>query len=193
MEPTLHHRCFRRFAFNRLTSEELALNLQVRSERSADVDAIREVVREAFGQDDEAKLVDSLREGGYARVSLVAEVDGQIVGHILFSELPIVSSAGVTPALSLAPLAVLPAFQRRGVGSELGRCGLQACRDAGHRIAVVLGHPDYYPRFGFRSELALPLESPFPGPSFMAMELVPGALSGVRGRVKYPPPFGIES
>jgi len=154
----------------------------------ADADAVREVVRLAFGQDDEAKLVDDLRAGGYSRV---AEVEGRVVGHVMFSHLPIITSSGVVASLSLAPLAVRPEYQRRGVGSELMRRGLEACRAAGHRIVVVLGHPEYYPRFGFRAELAVPLKSPFAGPSWMALELAPGALTGIEGRVEYPPPFGV--
>src|SRR5687767_1467058 len=121
----------------------------IRSESPSDIPAIHEVVRAAFGQDDEAVLVDALRDGGYLRVSLVAELDDKIVGHVLFSELPIVTESGVVPALSIAPLAVVPELQKRGIGSELMRRGLDACREAGHRIVVVLGHPEYYPRFGF--------------------------------------------
>jgi putative acetyltransferase len=88
-------------------------------------------------------------------------------------------------------MAVLPDFQRRGIGSKLVEAGLEACRKQGHKIVVVLGHPDFYPRFGFSAELAQPLKSPFGGgEAWMAMELVPGALEGVVGRVEYPPPFG---
>ena len=95
------------------------------------------------------------------------------------------------PALALAPMAVSPAFQLLGVGSELVRRGLDICRDAGHKIAVVLGHPRFYPRFGFSPALAVRLASPFSGKeSFMAAELVPGSLDGVACQVKYPPPFG---
>jgi putative acetyltransferase len=94
-------------------------------------------------------------------------------------------------ALALAPLAVLPENQRQGIGSELVRDGLMACRAAGQRIVVVLGHAHFYPRFGFSSELAVPLNSPFAGEAWMALELVPEALAGVTGRVCYPPPFGL--
>ena len=123
--------------------------------------------------------------------SLVAEEGGRVVGHILFSDLPIVTADGTVEALALAPLAVLPSHQRRGIGSLLVREGLRACREAGHRIVVVLGHPEFYPRFGFSAELAERLKSPFSGPAFMAAELVPGALEGVEGEVRYPPPFGL--
>jgi putative acetyltransferase len=162
----------------------------LREEQPADRSAVYEVVRRAFGQDAEAQLVDRLRDGGYSRLSLVAETDdGQIVGHILYSELPIVGSAGTTPALALAPMAVLPEHQSQGIGSALIRRSLDICRERGHKIVLVLGHKDYYPRFGFSSQLALPLESPYASESFMALELTPGALAGVQGRVEYAPPF----
>src|SRR5262245_50833226 len=116
----------------------------IRHEIAADHEAVRHVNRLAFGQDDEAGIVDALRNGGYVRVSLVAEVEGRVVGHILFSDLPILRDEGTVGALSLAPMAVLPEFQKRGVGSALVRKGLEACREQGHRIVVVLGHPDFY-------------------------------------------------
>jgi predicted N-acetyltransferase YhbS len=172
---------------------ELRLGLTVRAETPQDLEAIREVNRRAFGQEDEARLVDALRDGGYARLSLVAEEGGRIVGHILFSDLPIVTQVGTLPALALAPMAVLPDRQRQGIGSRLVREGLRACAEAGHRIVVVLGHADFYPRFGFSARLAEPLQAPFSGPSFMALELVPGALANVAGQVRYAPPFGLES
>ncbi len=163
----------------------------IRHETPADHEAVRQVNRLAFGQDDEAGIVDALRTGGSVRVSLVAEVGGAVVGHILFSDLPILTDGGTVPALSLAPMAVLPEFQRRGIGSALVQKGLEACRDRGHRIVVVLGHPAFYPRFGFSARLAEPLSNPFHGgEAWMAVELVPGALAGVSGWVRYPPPFG---
>ncbi len=167
------------------------MKVVIRPETGADQDAIRHVNRLAFGQDDEGRLVDALREGGFVRVSLVAERAGQVVGHILFSDLPIITGDGAVAALALAPMAVLPDFQRQGIGSALVQRGLEECRQLGHRIVVVLGHAHFYPRFGFSSKLASHLESPFSGSdSFMAVELVAGALDGVEGRVQYPPAFG---
>jgi predicted N-acetyltransferase YhbS len=171
---------------------ELRLGVTVRAETSEDQEAIREVNRQAFGREDEARLVDSLRDGGYARVSLVAEEVGQVVGHVLFSDLPIVTQTGTLHALALAPVAVLPDRQRQGIGSRLIREGLRVCAEAGHRIVVVLGPPAYYPRFGFSARLAERLKSPFSGPAFMALELTPGGLAGVTGEVRYPPPFGLD-
>lgn len=162
----------------------------IRPETIADHDAIRQINRLAFGHDAEARLVDALREGGYVRVSLVAERDGQVVGHILFSDLPIITEVGIVPALALAPMAVLPAFHRQGIGSALVRRAIEVCREQGHRIVIVLGHPDFYPRFGFSAKLAESLSSPFGGgAAWMALELMPGALAGVTGTVQYPPPF----
>ncbi len=161
----------------------------VRSETTADRRAVRQVNGLAFGRDDESRLVDHLRDEGYVRLSLVAEEDGQVVGHILFSTLPIITSQATIEALALAPLSVIPDRQRQGIGSLLVREGLRVCTEAGHRIVVVLGHPEFYPQFGFSAKMAERLDSPFSGPAFMALELVPGALEGVEGEVRYPPPF----
>ena len=161
----------------------------IRAEERGDVDAVREVNRLAFGQDAEGRLVDRLRDEAYARVSLVAEVDGHIVGHILFSDLPIVAEGQVIPAVALAPMAVVPDHQRRGIGSALVRAGLAACREHGFRVAIVLGHRAFYPRFGFSSALARQIKASYSGEDFMAVELEPGAMAGAVGRVAYPPPF----
>ncbi|MCY3811244.1 MAG: N-acetyltransferase [Gammaproteobacteria bacterium] len=161
---------------------------QVRPEGRSDLDAIRTVNREAFGSEAEADLVDALRANGEAALSLVAENDSGVVGHILFSHLPIRTSARDVAAVALAPMSVLPRWQRRGVGSALVRTGLDRCREAGLEAVVVLGHPTYYPRFGFSARLAEPLQAPFSGPAFMALELVPGALSA-GGVVHYPDAF----
>ena len=165
------------------------MNLLIREEQPQDRAAIHRVVESAFGQSLEARLVDRLREDGYFRLSLVAETGGKIVGHLLFSQLAIVSPERTIDALALAPLAVAPERQSQGIGTELTRRGLDLCRERGQRIVIVLGHPHYYPRFGFSPELARPLESPYAGDSFMALELVPGALDSVTGRVEYTPPF----
>lgn len=168
----------------------MSMTLTIRPETPADLNAIHETNRLAFGQDAEADLVDGLRAGGFVRLSLVAEIGGEIVGHILFSRLPIITETGVVEALSLAPMAVRPTHQRRRIGTRLVEEGLRACREAGHRIVLVLGHPAFYPRFGFSASLAVPLASAFGGgEAWMALELVPGALVGVVGRVEWPGPF----
>lgn len=164
--------------------------VRVREETVADHEDIRRVNRVAFDGDHEARLVDRLRRDGLFIASLVAVESDQMVGHILFSDLPIVAKPGEIHAAALAPMAVLPDFQRQGVGSMLVKEGLKACAQYG--IVIVLGHPDYYPRFGFSAELTKNLHSPFSGSdAFMAMELTPGALDGVQGAVRYPEAFGV--
>jgi putative acetyltransferase len=168
----------------------VAVPMIIRPENDQDHEAVRQVNRLAFGQDGEARLVEALRAGGFAPVSLVAKIDGQVMGHIMFSDLKIVTDKGDVPALALAPMAVLPDFQKQGIGSALVRRGLEVCRKKEHRIVVVLGHADFYPRFGFSAKLAERLQSPYGrGPSHMAAELVPGALDGVVGTLVYSPPF----
>jgi len=162
----------------------------IRPERPDDFDVIRELNRAAFNGDDEARLVDRLRSDGLVVASLVAEHAGELIGHICFSELPIRTANGSIAAVSLAPMAVRPGRQRTGVGSRLVRAGLEACR-ATHAAVLVLGHADYYPRFGFSAELARRIASPFSGPSWMVLELKPGALAGIEGSVQYPAAFGI--
>ena len=168
------------------------MNLKVRPENAGDLEAVRDVNRLAFGREDEARLVDALRAGGFMRLSLVAEEGGRVVGHLLFSDLPIETEQGMVHALALAPLSVLPARQRQGIGTLLVREGLRLCAERGHRVVVVLGHSAYYPRFGFSARLAERLKAPFAGESFMALELAPGALQGAVGEVRYPPPFGLD-
>jgi putative acetyltransferase len=171
--------------------QETDENPVIRPESDADREAIRRVHRLAFGQDAEAALVDALRDGGHVRLSLVALRNGALVGHILFSELEILTRWGTMAALALAPMAVLPEYQRQGIGSALVRRGLELCRAAGHRAVIVVGHPEFYPRFGFSPALARGLQSPYSnlGEAWMALELVPDALDGVTGQAVYPRPF----
>ncbi len=164
-----------------------------REETVSDQEAIREIHRAAFGSDEEARLVDALRKEGAFVASLVAEVDGRVVGHILFTELPIQTADGVVRAVALAPMGVAPGFQRRGIGAALVRQGLQLCRARGYAAVVVVGHPEYYPRFGFSAKLAERLRAPFSGPAFMALELVPGALAGIEGAPRYAEAFAVNS
>lgn len=161
------------------------MHVSICRETVADIPAIREIHLAAFGNNAEANLVDQLRAEGHAHLSLVATGEDCLVGHIFFSQLHI----DVIPALALAPMAVKPGCQRRGIGSRLVEEGLQQAREAGHRIVLVLGHPEFYPRFGFSAELAEPLQSPYAGEAFMALELETGALNGIDGQVRYPPPF----
>jgi putative acetyltransferase len=153
--------------------------------------AIRLVHEAAFGGVEEADLVDRLR-GTDSLVSLVAEErDSDIVGHALFSRIWIQTATGRVRAVSLAPVAVRPEYQRQGIGQRLIREGLTILMQRDERIVIVVGHPSYYAQLGFSSEKAALLESPFPREVFMALELIEGALTGVQGVVVYPPPFGL--
>ncbi len=162
--------------------------IRARAESPEDVAAVRQVLARAFASDAEAKLVDALRGRTEPQISLVAEHGSDaVIGHVLFSPVAIRSSSGTTKALGLAPLAVLPDFQRQGVGAMLVEAGLSACRAAGEPLVVVLGHASYYPRFGFRPawDSGLYYASPGPNPAFMVCELEPGALRGRAGEVRY--------
>lgn len=163
----------------------------VREEQLQDREPIRMVNEAAFARPDEANLIDGLRAEGAVLLSLVAEVDGRIEGHILFSRMTVETEEGSVPAVALAPMAVLPDQQGRGIGSRLVREGLVRLRGQGERIVIVLGHEHYYPRFGFSAEKARSLASPFPPEAFMALELSDGALAGVQGGVRYPAAFGL--
>lgn len=165
----------------------------IRAERPGDEAGIAEVSLLAFGEADEAELVELLRADGAVTLSLVAVENGRIVGHVMFCPLTVRTLFGPAAALALAPLAVLPSHQCRGIGTRLVRTGLEAVEAAGHRIVTVLGHPHFYARFGFTAEAAEPLYVPFPGPAWMALELAPGALAGIRGPVVYPEAFEIRA
>jgi putative acetyltransferase len=162
----------------------------IRDRTPADDRAIQHLNDAAFGGTDESRLIEELRAAGLVAVELVA-VDPVVDGHILFSALDVTVGGKSVRALALAPMAVQPHRQRQGIGGTLVRAGLQRARDGGWQAVVVLGHQDYYPRFGFSAALARSLEAPFSGASFMALELQRGALRGGRGRVVYPPAFGV--
>jgi putative acetyltransferase len=162
----------------------------IREEAPGDLEAVCAVNRAAFGGEGEAALVRLLWADGEVMFGLVAEVDGQVVGHVLFSRLPIETVTGETiSAAALAPLAVLPTWQGRGIGSALVRQGLGVCGRQGVPAVVVLGDPDYYSRFGFSAELARELETPWSGPHLMAIELAPGGLGDGKGVASYPQAF----
>ncbi|MDQ0466094.1 putative acetyltransferase [Caulobacter ginsengisoli] len=139
----------------------------------SDWPAIHAVETAAFGRPDEADLVEALRADGDALVELVAEEGGAVVGHILFS--PLATDTGAAFA-ALAPVAIRPDRQKDGLGGGLILAGLQACRDLDIEAVILLGHPSYYPRFGFSAEAALKVAAPFKGRSFMGLALTEGAL-----------------
>jgi putative acetyltransferase len=162
---------------------------RIRPERPDDRAAVHAVHRAAFGGPAEADLVDALR-GAQPWLSFVAEDPaggaGGVVGHVLLSRVDV----GGDPALGLAPLGVLPAHQRAGVGTALTRAALAAAADAGERLVVVLGDPEFYRRFGFLPASRYGVSGPFPVPDhvFQALAL-PGGGRAPRGAVTYPPPF----
>src|SRR5262245_41641306 len=163
----------------------------IRAENADDIPAVHRVNELAFGRPNEAALVDALRAAVAPHLSLVAVENGRVVGHIFFSPVSIESAESASSAVGLGPLAVLPEYQRQGIGSQLVREALRECQHAGWSVVVVLGHPEYYPRFGFvpASRKGLRCEWPVPDEVFMVTELEPGALGGRSGLVKYHPEF----
>jgi putative acetyltransferase len=162
-------------------------NCFIRSESPADGSAIHQLHVAAFGGPGEARLVDALRAAGAVTISLVAELGDAVVGHIAFSPVEIVGDHSSTKALALAPVAVLPEHQRSGIGSRLIESGLAEARRLGWELIIVLGHHDYYPRFGFVTAQPHGILCPFevPDEAFMVLALEPDSLGKHQGVVKY--------
>lgn len=156
----------------------------IRFEQRGDAGHIRDVHLDAFDSDSEANIVDSLRRSSENLISLVAEEDGKIIGHILFSPVALDPEVKV---MGLAPMAVVKKWQRKGVGSKLVEKGLEVCKDAGCDGVVVLGHPEYYPQFGFVPAANFEISSDYDVPLevFMALELKPGSLKENPGTARY--------
>ena len=165
--------------------------LTIRWETPEDVEYIRYVNEQAFGRGNEAELIEKLRNRGALTISLVAVQNGEIVGHISFSPVVIESEGSSFEVISLGTMAVLPTYQRKGVGSQMVRTGLEECRRLGHEIVVVVGHPDYYPRFGFvvAGPKGIDCEFKVPEDAWMILELREGALAGRRGVARFQPEF----
>lgn len=159
--------------------------MEIRAEAPQDFPSVEEINRAAFGGDAEARLVGMLREQADPLISLVADDDGNVVGHILFTPVSLPGSEGL--AMGLAPMAVTPARQRSGIGSALVRAGLERCKELGVVAVVVLGHPEFYPKFGFSpaARFGLRCEYDAPAEAFMVIELRAGSLRGASGTVKY--------
>lgn len=161
----------------------------VRREKTADIPAIREVNLSAFKGPGEAQVVDLLRESGESFVSIVAEIDGQVVGHILFTPVRLVADTGETiNGMGLAPLAVHPEYQNKGIGSILCEAGVEEMKDRGAPFVVVLGHPAYYPRFGFERASKYALRCAYedvPAEAFMIKIFHPQVLEGLSGVIYY--------
>jgi putative acetyltransferase len=160
----------------------------VRRETAGDERVIHKLLATAFPTDQEALLVDRLRENGRLSISLVAEVEDTIVGHIAFSPVTIKHANTELIGAGLAPVAVLPQWQRRGVGAQLVRAGLSASTKAGTRFIIVLGEPDYYRRFGFKNASLWRVTNIYGvDEPFMALELRPDSIHP--GLALYAPEF----
>ena len=158
--------------------------MDIRDEKYEDHHRVRALIEAAFGQSTEADLVDALRREGDAEIALVAIDGGEIVGHVMLS-----SMVAPARALGLAPVSVLPSYQGKGIGATLIQEGLRQAKARGWEAVFVVGRPEYYARFGFRTDIAKAFASPYAGPHFMALELVEGVLQGKCGKVAYAPAF----
>ncbi len=159
----------------------------IRLEQPEDIAPVHQINAQAFGREAEANLVDALRRNGKAVLSLVAEDNGRVVGYILFSPVTIETVTSAVVGIGLAPLAVAPERQNEGIGSRLVEEGLRQCREAGHPFVVVLGHPEFYPRFGFvpAGRYNVKNEYDVRDEVFMIQELQQGSLLGIAGTAKY--------
>ena len=159
----------------------------IRREQPGDFDALDALLLASFGRQAELRLVHRLRASGKITSALVAEEKARILGHVVFSKIVASAEGGDLTALALAPLAVVPAFQRLGIGSALVSAGLERCRLERHERVLVFGEPVYYARFGFVPAARFGLKCPFPVPddAFMAIELQPGAFAKASGAVRY--------
>ena len=156
----------------------------IRPEQPDDVKNIFKVEISAFPTDTEARLVDILRADGDLSISLIAEDEGEIIGHIALSPMQ-----APVRTLGLGPVAVLPKLQKTGIGSKLIEAALEIAKNQKIQAVFLLGHPEYYPCFGFSPELAAPFTSPYASPNFMVKELEAGCLTGKIGKVDYAPGF----
>jgi putative acetyltransferase len=162
-----------------------------RREETGDEAAIRDLNEQAFGQPNEANLVDALRKRGAFVLSMVATDNDQIVGHVLFTEAIVAEAGSQFRALGLGPMAVLPSYQRKGIGSRLLQRALDRCRELDYDAVVVIGHPEFYPRFGFVPARLKGIRCEFdvPDEAFMVLELREDVLAGRTGVVRYQPEF----
>lgn len=164
----------------------------IRREEADDFAAVHALNASAFESPAEANLVDALRRQAHPIVSLVAEDSETVVGHIMFSPVSLTGHPELM-IMGLAPMAVMPAHQNKGIGTALVRAGLDECKSLGYGAVVVLGHPRYYPRFGFApsTRFGIGCEYEAPEDAFMVLELQPGYLSGKSGTIKYHAAFKV--
>ena len=173
-------------------SLSVGMLIEIREEHPDDVGAIRDVNKRAFGQDQEGNIVDALRSNGAVLLSLIATLNGQVVGHIMYS--PLTVGDKITGA-ALGPMAVVPEHQRQGIGSRLVEAGNRKIKDAGWPFIIVLGHADFYPRFGFMpaSTHGIKCEWEVPDDAFMLLVLDEAKMQGVYGLAKYRDEFSTIS
>ena len=164
--------------------------MKIRDEQASDIERIWEVNAEAFETEEEAHLINALRNSGCTYISLVAEAgtntEINVIGHILFTPVEL-SGDNKLKIMGLAPMAVFSQHQNKGIGSSLVEAGLERCKSKGYDAVVVLGHPDYYPKFGFVPSVKYGIKSEYDVPDnvFMILELVPGSLENYTGVIKY--------
>lgn len=162
----------------------------IREETTSDIENIWQLNSETFETDAEANLVNTLRNSGCHYLSLLAEVDNKVVGHILFTPVELSTSKDIN-IMGLAPMAVLSQYQNMGIGSKLVLAGLEQCRLQGYDAVVVLGHPGYYPRFGFVPSVKYGIRSEYDVADevFMLLELTPGCLTNHKGIIRFDKAF----
>jgi len=169
------------------------MNIIIRQELKEDSEKIKEINDQAFEQEDESRLVNKLREKDQfmPELSLIAEIDKKLVGHILFYPVRIKYAHGEHTTLSLGPMAVIPEYQKKGIGGKLIIEGLKRAKDFGFRSVIVVGHPEYYPKFGFTKASNWDLKVPFEvrDEVFMALEIIKGELQDKPGIIEYPKEF----
>ncbi|TJY43881.1 N-acetyltransferase [Cohnella pontilimi] len=169
--------------------------MNIRTETRDDFEEVHELHVAAFGKrEDEALLVERIRqsEGFIPELSIVAQLDGNIIGHALFSRASLLEGSEVKPVIVLAPIGVTPAKQKKGVGGQLIREGLKRCGELGYGVVLLIGHPSYYPKFGFWPARGFGLELKqfnVPDEVFMVCEVIEGALNQVKGELQYPTAF----
>ena len=166
--------------------------MNIRKEKDSDKEIIWKVNAEAFETEAEANLVNALRDSGISFISLVAEKDEEIVGHILFTPVELIGDDSGLKLMGLAPMAVLPKFQKKSIGSQLVKTGKEICSTQGYDAIVVLGHPEYYPKFGFVPSVKYGIKSEYdvPDEAFMLLELKKDSLKDKNGVIKYHSAFG---
>lgn len=161
--------------------------MNIRDELSSDIEKIWKINTDAFGTEDEANLVNALRSSGCSYISLVAETEDKVVGYILFTPVELSGNQNNLKIAGLAPMAVSSQYQNKGIGSKLVKAGLDHCKSLGYDAVVILGHPNYYPKFGFIPSVKFGIKSEYEVPDevFMILELVQGSLKNHKGIIKY--------